>query len=593
MKKARPTILMLLIAFSLVSSTSLLAGKNEAQRFREAEKLFHAKHYEKAMPMFAQLVSSHPKNYKYNYYFGVCLLVASKEKSQALNYLDRALDNQKTPEEVYYYIGRALHLAYRFDEAREYINEFNTVVGRVGVNEWNTSQLLDMINNAERILDFSKTNQITAKTEATSQDFFDRYKFNQPQGKLLSMPDEMIANAKNSNEERPTIFLSGNGRVIYYSAFARETGSRDIYRVEKNRKGQWGLPVRLDRNVNSSQDETYPTCNHDGRILYFSSKGHNSTGGFDIFKSVYNSADTKWKKPTNMGSPINSPDDDYHFLSSTDEQKAYFSSQRESAPGTLTVYQIPYTVRETLPIAVEGRVITSGDQPAGGITVQVMDDATKNITSQLTCSTQDGTFPLEVNYPGLYTLTIQSIGSDPMTARIEITEEMNGNYLDDITYSPGSRLELSAPLANQLKKSASTEDGHPTQESTQTDAQTANGSVHASSNEQAFEIGDIDGGDITVFKVQIGAFRILSREVVKQRLEKMTDVNMLSSHNDNTWLRFYFGEEDSYESAHNLRNTLKQAGFKDAFVAAFRNGQPVNIREALGQSQPLANGLED
>lgn len=583
MKKAMPSLLLLLIAFSMVSTRSMFAGSNEGQRFREAEKLFHTKQYEKAMPMFAQLVSSHPKNYKYNYYYGVCLLVAGKDKSQALNYLDKALDNQKTPEEVYYYMGRALHLTYRFDEAREYINEFNSVVGREGVNDWNTSQLLEMINNAERILDFSKSSQITAKTETSSQDFFDRYKFDHPQGKLLSMPDEMIANVKNSNEERPTIFLSGNGRVIYYSAFARETGSRDIYRVEKNRQGQWGSPVRLDRNVNSSQDETYPTCNHDGRILYFSSKGHNSTGGFDIFKSVYNTTDKKWKKPSNMGSPVNSPDDDYHFLASTGDQKAYFSSQRESAPGTLTVYQMSYTIRETLPIALEGRIMTDADKTAGGITVQVMDEATNSFSSPLSCSTQDGTFQLEVNQPGFYTLTIQSSGSDPMTARIEITEDMNGTLLDDITYSPGGLLDLTAPMTAHRRNSTSGDDGHQTPE-------TAGGI--ATNPEHAFEIGDI-AGDVTVFRVQIGAFRILSQEIVKQRLEKMTDVNMLSSHNDKTWLRFYFGEEGSYESAHNLRNTLKQAGFKDAFVAAFRNGQPVNIREALGQTQPLADGHED
>lgn len=593
MKKGLPIILMLCMLFSLISRTPVLAAKNEGQRFREAEKLFHAKQFEKALPVFAQLVSSHPKNYKYNYYYGVCLLIAGKEKSLALNYLDKALDNQKTPEEVYYYFGRALHLAYRFDEAREYITEFNTLAGREGVKEWGTSQLLDMINQAERLLDFSKNSQITAKTEAPAQEFFDKYKFEQPQGKLLSMPDDMIASTKNQGEERPTIFLSGNGRVIYYSAFARETGSRDIYRVEKDHRGQWGVPVRLDKSINSSQDEAYPTCNHDGRILYFSSKGHYSTGGFDIFKTTFNSMEKKWKKPVNMGSPVNSPDDDYHFLCSAVEKKAYFSSQRESAPGTLTVYQIPYTLRENLPIAVQGKIGTQeGTTTNGGLTVEVTDEATKNQVAQLTCSTTDGSFPLEVAYPGLYTLSIQSPGGEPMTARIEITEAMDGTVLDEIAYSPGSRVELTPPFETSPALTAMEDEEQEGTGSSGLSDRTASNVSHVPAADHAFEIGDIED-HTTVFKVQIGAFRVLSREVVKQRLEKMTDVNMLSSHKDNTWLRFYFGEEDSYQSAHNLRNTLKLAGFKDAFVAAFRNGQPVNIREALGQHVALAEDLDN
>jgi len=254
------------------------------------------------------------------------------------------------------------------------------------------------------------------------------------------------------------------------------------------------------------------------------------------------------------------------------------------------------TARENLPIAVWGRIVPQGTGSAGELTVDVSDETTKNKIAQFTCSGSDGRFPLEVSYPGIYTFTIQSPGADPMTARIEITEDMNGSNLNDIIFTPGGLMEIQNPLASNRRNGATDTDYHddtlqPSGSTGSTIETNAVGTL-ASKDDKVTATGDISS-DVTVFKVQIGAFRVLSREVIKQRLEQMTDVNMLTSHSDNAWLRFYFGEEDSYESAHNLRNTLKLAGFEDAFVAAFRNDQPVNIREALGQSQPLADSKDE
>jgi hypothetical protein len=52
----------------------------------------------------------------------------------------------------------------------------------------------------------------------------------------------------------------------------------------------------------------------DGKTLYFSSQGHSSMGGFDIFKSVYNEKTKTWSKPENLGYPVNTTDDDVFFV---------------------------------------------------------------------------------------------------------------------------------------------------------------------------------------------------------------------------------------------------------------------------------------
>jgi tetratricopeptide (TPR) repeat protein len=109
MKKKLCTVVLLVAAMFVSVSTVIAGGESEHQRAKTAEKMFLAKQYEKAAPLYAQLVSSNPKNYKYNYYYGICLTIIGKDKSQALPYLEAALQHPKTPEEIYYYIGRALH----------------------------------------------------------------------------------------------------------------------------------------------------------------------------------------------------------------------------------------------------------------------------------------------------------------------------------------------------------------------------------------------------------------------------------------------------------------------------------------------------
>ena len=102
-----------MLCMLMVDSAIIAKGESENQRSKTAEKYYLAKQYDKAAPLFAQLVSSNPKSYKYNYYYGICLTIIAKDKSQALPYLDIAMQNSKTPEDIYYYMGRAMHLNYK------------------------------------------------------------------------------------------------------------------------------------------------------------------------------------------------------------------------------------------------------------------------------------------------------------------------------------------------------------------------------------------------------------------------------------------------------------------------------------------------
>ncbi|CAN5504298.1 hypothetical protein BH11BAC2_BH11BAC2_10210 [soil metagenome] len=600
MKNKILSLAILITSLTIWSSQVFGGAESENQRAKAAEKLFIAKQYEKAAPLYAQLISSNPKNFKYNYYYGICLLISGKDKSMALPYMEAAMQNPKTPEDIYYYMGRALHFNYRFDEALRSFTEFNSIIGAKNSAKWSTPQLMEMCNNAKAILDSSKCASIQEKTETASGSFYSHYEFTTPNGKLLSMPDELIDNSKSDKDESPMVFLSGNGRVMYYSAASDETNSRDIFRMEKDLDGNWGTAVRLDRMVNTPQDELFPTCNADGRILYFSSRGHKSTGGFDIFKAYYNTVSKTWTNPENMGSPYNSPDDDFCFVASTNEQTAYFTSQRETGPGSMTVYKVPYSNREELPIALNGKFNCIGQPDMKEIHLTITRDGEQNIVADITTDKVTGAYALELPGSGLYSFKVEAPGFQPHISEVRFGEFSDNIYVQDIFLSRSingmedlaisNRRLTESGLVDESLTADVDENGNTAIGMTAHDVSPADAAVAALSgktlpitNPRSTPTDQVKVPALTdiTFKVQIGAFRKNKREIVQARLEKKTDKTMLSSYDDLTWLRFFMGNEHTASSARNLKSTLTSAGFEDAFLVAFRNGKPMNLSEAM------------
>lgn len=145
----------------------------------------------------------------------------------------------------------------------------------------------------------------------------------------------------NSSSWETHIAKSVDGQTAYVvSNRPGGLGGRDIYRVRKLPDGKWSKAQNLGPNVNTRYEEDAVFISPDGRTLYFSSEGHNSMGGFDIFYSTYNEDDDSWGEPVNIGYPINTVDDDVFFVTSADERRAYYSSVRDSGYGEKDIYQV-------------------------------------------------------------------------------------------------------------------------------------------------------------------------------------------------------------------------------------------------------------
>ncbi len=148
-----------------------------------------------------------------------------------------------------------------------------------------------------------------------------------------------LSKAVNTEYYESHATLSGDGNEIYFvSDKPGGFGGLDIYRSKKDEKGKWGEPENLGENINTPYDEEAPFIYKKGNVLYFSSKGHNSMGGYDIFRSI--DFGGEWTKPQNMAYPINTTDDDLYFSVSPDGKMGYFGSKRQGGYGLLDIYTV-------------------------------------------------------------------------------------------------------------------------------------------------------------------------------------------------------------------------------------------------------------
>ncbi len=152
-------------------------------------------------------------------------------------------------------------------------------------------------------------------------------------------PLKSINNPK-SWESQPSVSADGN-ELIFASDRKGGFGGIDLYLVQKDEFGYWGVPQNMGQIINSESNEKSPFFHVDGKTMYFSSQGHNSLGGYDIFVSHVDDLG-HWGEPINLGYPINTPYDDLFYSATASGRYAYISSNRAGGIGGLDIYKVTY-----------------------------------------------------------------------------------------------------------------------------------------------------------------------------------------------------------------------------------------------------------
>ncbi len=314
---------------------------------KAANQMFKAARFTEAFPLYAQLLSLDPKNPELNYRFGVCNLYADKrDPEKPLKYL---LNASKTPEiehDVHYFLGQARHFTFRFPDAIRSYEQFKEKAGSRAVKDLDIDRKIEMCKNGMFLLSKISDLFVLEKVEVNRSDFYRSYYKSDIGGVFLIKPENFMSKQDKKVGENSLVFFPDNLNVVCFASYGKEGEyGKDIYFSFRGADRKWSEPNRLDFSVNTPYDEEFPYLMPDGKTLYFSSKGHNSMGGFDIFRSVFDSVTNTWSKAENLDFAINTPYDDILFVPDVSGNYAYFSSDRASNEGKINVYKVRVDLR--------------------------------------------------------------------------------------------------------------------------------------------------------------------------------------------------------------------------------------------------------
>lgn len=216
-------------------------------------------------------------------------------------------------------------------------------------------------------------------------------------------------------DSQPTVSADGNS-IVFASDRPGGFGGVDLYITKKDPvTGQWGAPQNLGPKINTKGHEKTPFLHSDSETLYFSS-GPNKNGeggvqpcygGMDIFYTRKN-AKGEWGDPENIGTPINSKDDDTGFFVSTDAKTGYFFSYDEGkvrgkGVGRYDLYEFPLyeaarpnevalgkgTVRDKDSSEVRGAEVEITNARTNEKVASVVDSLTGDFTYAINTKTKD------------------------------------------------------------------------------------------------------------------------------------------------------------------------------------------------------------
>ncbi len=482
----------------------------EEKLLNDAEYFFLEENYLRALPLYKQLAEKYPNYAYYRLQTGTCYIYKTDEKEKAIEELKAAESLDAHLENLYFFLGRALHINYRFDDAIDYFNMFlqknpapemkvaaNRYIDNCnnakilfkeplrvdiqnigGVVNTNNSEYVPVVSSDESVLIFTYRGERSTGGLQTLQfkpdpdgeyyeDIFITYKV----GDKFQSPDP-IGNKINTNKHDASIALSSDGQKlfvyrsinkdkgdIYMSSltgedwsepkrlnknintkywegscsmssdeqllyFASEKpggfGGRDIYVSKKDDVGEWGPAVNIGPNINTPFNDDAPFILSDGVTLFFSSEGHSSIGGYDIMYSSIK--DDIWSTPTNMGYPLNTPEDERYYVLTADGEKGYYSSDRKGTYGQQDIYMVTpgFTGQKPVLALVLG-FVTADDKPAGA-SINVSNTETGEKTGSYESNSATGKYIIALTPGNNYKIAFEVEGRESLVQYVNVKE---------------------------------------------------------------------------------------------------------------------------------------------------------------------------
>ena len=144
----------------------------------------------------------------------------------------------------------------------------------------------------------------------------------------------------NSRYNETHASISADGRTLYFTSNRPGgMGGLDIYRATLDERGRWRDVVNLGSEINTPFNEETPFLTTCGRYLFFSSEGHNSMGGYDVFYVDLEEP----SKVNNPGYPVNCTGDNLFYFPVDNGRSGYISFWDSEGLGQKDIYFVSLT----------------------------------------------------------------------------------------------------------------------------------------------------------------------------------------------------------------------------------------------------------
>ena len=257
-------------------------------------------------------------------------------------------------------------------------------------------------------------------------------------GNEFSKPVPLNKNINSPDYWEGSCSISADGKRLYFTSERPQGGygGRDIW-VSEWVNDDWGPAVNLGPKINTKFDEDAPFIHPDGVTLFFSSKGHNSIGDYDIMYSTLQ--DSGWSSPKNMGIPLNTTEDDRYYVINSKGTVGYFSSDRATmgAKGAKDIYRVtPGIVGEKLIVGLFKGVVYGDNKPIQA-SIQVVKMGKNELMGPYISNKASGKYLMTLKPGFVYHVVVSADGYEPKEEDIDLEtlSEYNERERDYYIYS--------------------------------------------------------------------------------------------------------------------------------------------------------------
>jgi len=406
----------------------LLAGnvtfsQTVTQLQKKADELFKKEDYAASLVDFRQLLAQNPTSVDFNFKYGVCLFHSDNRKG-AKRYFEFVLRQINFPTDAFYYLAKIVHAEYKFSLAIDLYQKYrdNTPLK---LRKWSVDEDIEQCKNGKTLLQKPMALRLINSNRVSLDKFYLNYELVSRTGGFFT---DVALQSKNDKKVGflPMYYFTRGDSLKFFASYGANT-QKDIYFSRKLSATEWSPAIKVLGDINTPFDEDYPFFDEGNGVLYFSSTGHNSIGGYDVFKVNFNPASNFTQNTSNLDFPYSSANDDYLFVPEKDNKTAFFASNRLSQRNKIDVFEVETSTKKSTLQLIRGDFSDLVDEKNTIAQIKVLDVSTGVEFGPFTTD-ESGKYAIVLPGGGTYTFSVTVEGSRQLfqnTAVVPAVKENN------------------------------------------------------------------------------------------------------------------------------------------------------------------------